>query len=132
MRRPPWRPDLARCTRRSPATPHGCTAGWACTPAASLTSVSQRRRLRCPMKSIAAPARVYRGDLRPPITVYASGFRPWGTSTDLRAYATADIPSAFVGTSLSARQAANFSAERRTQRKLGVWDPESWPGGQRE
>ncbi|MFW6695845.1 DUF6531 domain-containing protein [Streptomyces sp. MAR4 CNX-425] len=90
---------------------------------APLNPANQASRLatffNVPVKSIVSPARVYRGDTRDPITVYVKGgFRPKGTNVDIREYATKNTPSAWVGTSRIAREAANFP---QGARGTGTW-----------
>ncbi len=55
------------------------------------------------------PGNVYRGDGRPPGTIFKEGFQPRGTSTDLNQYVLKNSESAFVGTSKSADQAIAFA-----------------------
>ena len=55
------------------------------------------------------PDFVYRGDGRPPSTIYDEGLQPRGTSTDLPTYVDTSNPSGFVSTSKSPAVAEGFA-----------------------
>jgi hypothetical protein len=54
---------------------------------------------------------VFRGDGRPPTTIFAEGFQPKGTATDLLDYAAKNSPSNFVGTSKFESTGKQFAKE---------------------
>jgi hypothetical protein len=61
-----------------------------------------------PSKSIVTPTTVFRGDLRSPDVVGASGFTARGANTDLMDYVINNTDSAWVGTSTIENRAAMF------------------------
>ena len=61
-----------------------------------------------PSRSIVTPTTVFRGDLRSPDVVGASGFTARGTNTDLMDYVINNTDSAWVGTSTIENRAAMF------------------------
>jgi uncharacterized protein RhaS with RHS repeats len=52
---------------------------------------------------------VFRGDDRPPATIFKEGFQPKGTNTDLYEYALSNRPSIYVSTSKSSAVARDFT-----------------------
>ena len=52
---------------------------------------------------------LFRGDARPPETIFAEGFTPQGANSDLYRYALMNEPSVFVSTSISPNVAREFS-----------------------
>lgn len=62
---------------------------------------------------------VFRGDGRPPSTIFAEGFKPKGTATDLLDYAKNNSPSTFVGTSKLEAPATQFAQEAAQDRGAG-------------
>lgn len=70
-------------------------------------------------KGVDTSKAVFRGDSRPPSTVFQQGFQPKGTSTDLLDYAKNNTPSTFVSTSTDETVGAQFAQESAQDRGSG-------------
>ncbi|MFF0204638.1 hypothetical protein [Streptomyces sp. NPDC005017] len=71
--------------------------------------------LAVPSKAIVTPRRVFRGDSRPPATIFESGFRVRAdsTNTDIKEYGLRNVPSPWIGCTVRADLASGFPGRAR-------------------